>query len=135
MLLRFKERFGYMEIKPIKTETDYEAALEEIERLFESVPGTPEGDHLEILVTLVEAYEDQHYHIPLPDPIEAILYHIESRGLSWRDLEPYIGSRARVSEVLSRRRPLSLQMIRRLHDGLGIPAEILIRPYEYKQAA
>lgn len=119
-----------MEIRPIKTEADYQAALQEIERLFDAAPDTPEGDRLEVLTTLVEAYEDKHYNIPLPDPIEAILYYMESRGLSRRDLEPYIGSRARVSEVLSRKRPLSIRMIRRLHTGLGIPADVLIQPYE-----
>ena len=124
-----------IEIKPIRTEADYEAALAEIEQIFEAVPGTPEGDRLEILTALVEAYEEKQYPIPLPDPIEAILYYLESRGLSRRDLEPYLGSRARVSEVLNRKRPLSLEMIRRLHSGLRIPAEVLIQPYEYKQAA
>lgn len=124
-----------MDIKPIKTEVDYEAALAEIEQLFEAEPGTPAGDRLEVLTTLVEAYEEEHYQIPLPDPIEAIVYYMESRGLSRRDLEPYLGSRARVSEILNRKRPLSLPMIRRLHEGLGIPAEVLIRPYEYQQAA
>ncbi len=123
------------EIKPIRTEADYEAALVEIDQLFEAIPGTPEGDRLEILTTLVEAYEEKHYPISLPDPIEAISYYLESRGLSRRDLEPYLGSRARVSEVLNRKRPLSLEMIRRLNDGLKIPAEVLIQPYEYKQAA
>jgi HTH-type transcriptional regulator / antitoxin HigA len=124
-----------MEIKPIRAEADYEAALLEIEQLFEAVPGTPAGDRLEILTTLVEAYEEKHYSMPLPDPIEAILYYLESRGLSRRDLEPYLGSRARVSEVLNRKRGLSLEMIRRLHHGLKIPAEVLIQPYENKQAA
>ena len=124
-----------MEIRPIKTEADYEAALAEIEELFEAEPGTPEGDRLEVLTTLVEAYEDAHYSIPSPDPIEAIRYHMESRGLVRRDLEPYIGSRARVSEILNRRRPLSLTMIRRLNKELGIPADVLIEPYEYQQAA
>jgi HTH-type transcriptional regulator/antitoxin HigA len=124
-----------VEIKPIKTEADYEATLKEIERLFESEPGTPAGDRLEILTTLVEAYEEEHYHIPPPDPIEAIKYYMESRSLSRRDLEPYLGSRARVSEILNRKRPLSLQMIRKLHNGLGIPAEVLIKPYEFSQAA
>ncbi len=90
-----------MEIKPIKNDADYQAALEEIERLFAAAPDTPDGDRLEVLTTLVEAYEEKHYNIPMPDPIEAILYHMESRGLSRRDLEPYIGSRARVSEVLT----------------------------------
>jgi len=116
-----------MDIKPIKTEADYEAALAEIERFFDARPGTPEGDRLEVLTTLVEAYEDKHYSIPLPDPVEAIQYYMESRDLSRRDLEPYLGSRARVSEVLNRRRPLSLKMIRSLNAGLGIPAEVLIR--------
>lgn len=118
-----------MEIKPLKNEADYQAALVEIERLFNAAPDTPEGDRLEVLATLVEAYEERHYGIPLPDPIEAILYHLESRGLSRKDLEPYIGSRARVSEVLKRKRPLTMAMIRNLHQGLGIPAEVLIQPY------
>lgn len=124
-----------MEIRPIKTETDYEAALKEIERLFEAVPDTPEGDRLEVLTTLVEAYEEQHYRIPLPDPIEAILYHMESRGLTRGDLEPFIGSRARVSEVLNRRRPLTMVMIRNLSKGLGISAEVLIQPYQAVKTA
>ena len=125
-----------MDIKPIKTEADYQAALQEIEGLFDAAPDTPEGDRLDVLVTLVEAYEEKHYSIPKPDPIEAILYHMESRGLVRRDLEPYIGSRARVSEVLNRKRPLTMEMIRNLHKGLGIPAEILIQPYHtFKDAA
>jgi HTH-type transcriptional regulator/antitoxin HigA len=124
-----------MEISPIKTKTNYETALKEIEQLFQAELGTLEGDRLEVLTILVEAYEDQHYNLPLPDPIDAILYHMESRGLSRRDLEPYIGSRARVSEVLNRKRPLSLDMIRRLSTGLGIPAEVLIQSYGSKQAA
>ena len=124
-----------MEIRPIKTEADYEAALAEIEELFEAEPGTPEGDRLEVLTTLVEAFEDVHYSIPSPDPVEAIRYYMESRGLVRRDLEPYIGSRARVSEILNRKRPLSLTMIRRLNKELGIPADVLIEPYEYQQAA
>ena len=116
-------------IRPIRTEADYQAALAEIERLFEAAPNTPEGDRLDVLTTLVETYENQRYRIPAPDPVEAILYYMESRGLSRRDLEPYIGSRARVAEVLNRRRPLSLEMIRRLHAGLGLPADMLIQPY------
>lgn len=124
-----------MNIRPIKTESDYQATLAEIERLFNATPGTPEGDRLEVLTTLAEAYEDHHYNIPLPDPIEAIRYHMESRGLSRADLEPYIGNRARVSEVLNRKRPLSLEMIRRLHTGLGIPADVLIQPYKRRRAA
>ena len=118
-----------MNIRPIRTEADYEAALAEIERLFDVTPATPEGDRLDVMVTLVEAYEAQHYPIPEPDPIEAIKYIMESRGLSRSDLEPYIGSRARVAEVLNRKRPLSLNMIRRLCSGLGIPAEVLVQPY------
>ena len=118
-----------MDIRPIRTEADYEAALAEIEALFNTAPETPEGDRLEILTTLVEAYEDQHYSIPEPDPIEALYYYMESRDLSRKDLAMYIGSRARVSEVLNRKRPLTLNMIRKLHTGLGIPAEVLITPY------
>src|SRR5919109_2955221 len=118
-----------MDIHPLKTEADYQAALAEIECLFDAAPNTPAGDRLDVLATLVEAYEAQHYSLPAPDPIEAILYHMESRALSRRDLEPYLGSRARVAEVLNRKRPLSLEMIRRLHTGLGIAAEILIQPY------
>jgi HTH-type transcriptional regulator / antitoxin HigA len=125
---RFKWR-NLMEIKPIKNEVDYQAALKEIELLFEAALDTPEGDRLEVLTTLVEAYEEKHYSIPMPDPIEAILYHMESRGLTRRDLETFIGSRARVSEVLTRKRPLTMEMIRNLHKGLCIPADVLIQPY------
>jgi HTH-type transcriptional regulator/antitoxin HigA len=124
-----------MDIRPIHTEAEYEAALAEIERLFDAAPHTPEGDRLEVLATLVEAYEEQHYDIPAPDPIEAIIYHMESRGLCRRDLEPYLGSRARVAEVLNRQRPLSLEMIRRLYTGLGIAAEILIQQYPLATSA
>ncbi len=116
-----------MDIKPVRSEKDYEEALKEIERLWDSEPGTPEGDRFEILVTQVEAYEDEHYPIDPPDPIEAIKYAMESRGLTRQDLEPYIGSSGRVSEVLSYKRPLSLSMISKLNSGLGIPAEVLIR--------
>jgi HTH-type transcriptional regulator/antitoxin HigA len=123
-----------MDIRPIRNDEDYESALGEIERLFDATPGTPEGDLLNILTILVEAYEDEHYDIPPPDPIEAIEYYMESRGLSRRDLERYIGTRARVSEVLNRRRPLTLRMIRNLEAGLGIPAEILIQPYALASA-
>lgn len=118
-----------MDIRPIKTETDYQAALKEIERLFDAAPNTPEGDRLEVLTTLIEAYEEQKYYIPLPDPVEAILYHLESRGLSRDDLEEYLGSREDVDEVLSRKRPLSIDVIRRLRSGLGISADVLIQPY------
>ncbi|MEN6474759.1 MAG: transcriptional regulator [Syntrophaceae bacterium] len=118
-----------MKIKPIKTETDYEAALKEIERLLDAKSGTEQADRLEVLTTLAEAYEEKQYAVPLPDPIEAILYHMESRGLSRHDLEPFIGSRTRVSEILNRKRSLTMEMIRSLHTGLGISAEVLIQPY------
>ncbi len=124
-----------MDIKPIKTEKDYQAALKEIEHIFRAPPNTSEGDRLDVLTTLVEVYEDRHYRIPLPDPIEAITYHMESRGLTRRDLEHYIGNRARVSEVLNRKRALSIDMIRKLHAGLGIPAEVLIQPYSLVKSA
>jgi HTH-type transcriptional regulator/antitoxin HigA len=124
-----------MNIKPIKTKSDYQAALKEIEKLLDAKPNTPQSDRLEVLTILVEDYEDKHYNIPLPNPVEAILYHIESRGLTRKELEPYIGSRARVSEILNRKRPLSVDMIRKLHQGLGIPAEILIQPYKCNKAA
>ncbi len=124
-----------MNIKPIKTTADYKAALKEVGRLSEAQAGTPQGDRLEVLTTLVEAYEDKHFAIPAPDPIEAIQYFMESRDLSRRDLEPFLGSRARVSEILNRRRPLSLEMIRELNKGLGIPAEVLIQPYELDSTA
>jgi len=124
-----------MNIKPIKTKSDYQAALKEIEKLLDAKPKTPQSDRLEVLTILVEAYEEKHYNIPLPNPVEAILYHMESRGLTRKDLESYIGSRARVSEILNRKRPLSVDMIRKLHQGLGISAEILIQPYKCKKAA
>jgi len=115
-----------MDIKPIRTNQDYEAALNEIEILWGAEPGTPDGDQFEVLFTLVEAYEEQVYEILPPDPVEAIKYYMESRGLERNDLEAYIGSSGRVSEVLNRKRPLTLRMIRKLHAGLGIPAEVLI---------
>ena len=124
-----------MEIRPIKTEKDCKSVLKIMEQLFNAAPGTTEGDRLDVLATLVEAYEDKHYNIPMPDPVEAILYHLESRGLTRRELEPFIGSRARVSEILNRRRSLSLKMIRKLSNGLGIPAEVLIQPYDTDRAA
>lgn len=123
-----------MDIKPIRTEADYEAALKEVERLWDAEPGTPDGDRFEVLFTLVEAYEDQHYDILPPDPVEAIKYYMESRGLKRKDLEPYIGNSGRVSEVLNHRRPLSLNMIRKLNQGLGIPAEALINTFHQQKA-
>lgn len=115
-----------LEITPIRTEDDYQIALKEIERLFEAEPNTPEGNRLEVWATLVEVYEDDRFPIPEPDPIEAIRYFMESRGLTKKDLKPYIGDMSRVNDVLQRKRPLSLGMIRKLHNGLGIPAEMLI---------
>jgi HTH-type transcriptional regulator/antitoxin HigA len=122
-----------MEIRPIRTHADYQQALQEIELLFDAAPNTPEYDRLDILSTLVEAYEKKHFPIELPDPIEAIHYYMDTRGWSRRDLEPCLGSRARVSEVLSRKRSLTLEMIRKLHQELGVPAEILIQSYESAQ--
>lgn len=119
-----------MNIKPIKTEQDYEAALAEVARLFEAEPETADSDYVEILLTLIEAYEESHYAIPTPDPVEAILYYMESRGLTPAEMVPYIGSQTEVTEVLNRHQPLSLPMIQRLYAGLGIPAEALIQPYE-----
>jgi len=116
-----------MEISPIKTKRDYRRTLTEIEGLMRAKRNTPEGDRLDILVTLVEAWEAKHYPMDLPDPVEAIKYHMEQDGLSPKDLVPFIGSRNRVYEVLNRKRPLTLRMISRLHKGLGIPAESLIR--------
>jgi len=115
-----------MDIKPIKTNRDYERALKAIDALMDAKPNSPEGDRLDVLSTLVEAWEEKNYPIEAPDPIEAINFVMEQRGLSRRDLEPYIGSRARVAEVLNHKRQLTLAMIRKLHSGLGIPAEALI---------
>jgi HTH-type transcriptional regulator/antitoxin HigA len=124
-----------MHIRPIKTKADHRAALKDIEHLMDARQGTPAGDRLEVLTTLVEHYESRHEAIEPPHPIEALRYHMESRGLTRRDLEQYLGSRARVAEVLNRRRPLSIDMIRKLHDGLGISAEVLIRPYPVRRSA
>jgi HTH-type transcriptional regulator/antitoxin HigA len=116
-----------MKIKPIRTKKDHEQAVKEIERLWGVRKGSDEGDKLEILVTLVSVYDDEHYPIDPPDPIDAIRFRMEQLGLKRSDLEPVLGSRARVAEVLNRRRPLSIRMIRKLHHNLGIPAEVLIR--------
>lgn len=116
-----------MDIHPIKTEQDYDAALVEIEQLWGAEADTPEGDKLDVLLTLVEAYEDKHYPIDPPDPIEAILFRMEQGGLDRKALEPFIGKSGRVSEVLNRKRPLSIDMIRNLWEGLHIPLESLIR--------
>jgi HTH-type transcriptional regulator / antitoxin HigA len=116
-----------MEIAPIKSNRDYRRALKEIGGLMNARRNSPEGDRLDVLVTLVEAWERKHYPLDLPDPVEAIKYHMEQNGLQPRDLIPFIGSRNRVYEVLNRRREITLNMIRRLHEGLGIPAESLIK--------
>ena len=123
-----------MDVQPIKTKRDYLRSVKAVERLMNAKRGTPEGDRLDVLVTLVEAWEAKHYPIDLPDPVEAIKYHMEQKGLEPRDLVPFIGSRNRVYEVLNRKRPLTLRMVWRLHSGLGIPAESLIRVGE-EQAA
>jgi HTH-type transcriptional regulator / antitoxin HigA len=113
-------------IKPIHTEADHAAALATIERLWDAKPGTRDGDALEVLATLVDAYERQHTPILPPDPVEAIKFRLEQQGKSRKDLEPILGTRARVSEVLSGRRKLSLAMIRGLHRALRIPLEVLV---------
>jgi HTH-type transcriptional regulator/antitoxin HigA len=123
-----------MEIKPIKSKIDYRRVLGEIQGLMLAKRNTPEGDRLDVLVTLVEAWEAKHYSLNLPDPIEAIKYHMEQSGLSPPDLIPFIGSRNRVYEVLARKRPLTLKMIWRLHEGLRIPAESLIKGGQQRAA-
>ena len=124
-----------IELKPIRTKADYRKALAEVERLWGAKSGTQEGDRLDILATLIDAYEAEHYPIDPPDPIEAIKFRMEQQGLSRKDLEPLIGTRTRVAEVLNRKRNLSIGMIRRLHDRLGISAEVLIRPSQKSKAA
>ena len=122
-----------MHIRPIKTEQDYEAALAEIEALWGAPEDSAEGDRLDVLLTLVEAYEARHHPIDPPDPVEAILFRLEQAGLERKDLEPYIGSSGRVSEVLNHKRPLSLNMIRKLWKGLNIPLESLINDNNHQQ--
>lgn len=123
-----------MEIKPVKTEEDYRAALKEIEKLMNAQPGTPDGDRLDVLVTLVEAFEARHYPMELPDPVEAIKYVMEQKGLTVKDLEPMIGRSNRVYEILNHKRSLTLKMIWRLHQDLGIPAECLIKQPQERQS-
>ena len=119
-----------MDIRPIRDESDYEAALTELDRLMDAGPGTPEGDRLEVLTTLVEAYEACHHPIEAPDAIATLEYFMEQRGITPADLVPLLGSRARVADILARRRPLTLAMAWRLHHDLGLPAEAVIKPYE-----
>ena len=122
------------EVKPIRTRRDHEAALREVERLWGAKAGTSEGDRLDVLATLIDAYETEHYPIDPPDPVEAIKFRMEQQGLTRRDLEEIIGTRTRIAEVLNRKRGLSIAMIRRLHERLGISAEVLIRPSRKKAA-
>lgn len=117
-----------MDIRPIKTDADYRAALNDIENLMMAEPDTVEGEKLDILVTLVEAYEAKHFPIDLPDPVEAIKFEMERKGLTVKDLEPMIGKSNRVYEILNHKRSLTLKMIWKLHEELGIPAESLIKP-------
>ena len=123
------------ELKPIRTKADHKSAMAEVERLWGARSGTPKGDRLDVLVTLIETYEARHFPMDPPDPIEAIAFRMEQQGLSRKDLEPMIGSRARVAEVMNRKRSLSIGMIRRLHEQLGISAEVLIRPTRADEAA
>lgn len=123
-----------MRIKPIKCDADYDAALTAIDSLMGAAPGTPEGDELEVLVTLVEAYEAERWPIEAPDPISAIEHVMEARGLRQRDLAALIGSQPRASEVLNRRRPLTLAMIRALSGKWNLPAEVLVREYDLTKA-
>ena len=116
------------EVKPIRSEADYEAAMEQLAKLWGAAGGTPDGDRLDVLATLIDAYEANHHAMDPPDPIEAIQFRMEQQGMTRRDLEDIIGTRTRIAEVFNRKRGLSIDMIRRLHDRLGIPAEILIRP-------
>jgi HTH-type transcriptional regulator/antitoxin HigA len=125
---------GAMEITPIKTQRDYRSVLREIEGLMNAKRNSRDGDRLDVLVTLVEAREAKHYPLDLPDAVEAIKHHMDQNGLSPRDLIPFIGSRNRVYEILSRKRSLTLAMVRRLHEGLGIPAESLIRSRQKRAA-
>ena len=124
-----------MDVRPIKTDAEYRLALQQMERLWNCAPGSAEGDHLEVLSTLIEAYEARHHPIPAPDPIAAIMFMMEQKGLSRRDLEAAIGSRGRVSEILNRKRPLTLPMVRALSVLLDIPTDILVREYRTRSAA
>jgi HTH-type transcriptional regulator/antitoxin HigA len=124
-----------MELRPIRTKREHAVALKEAESLWNARKGSAQDDRLLVLAVLIEAYEREHFPIPAPDPIELLSHVMEARGLSRRDLEPYIGSRARVAEVLNRIRPLSIDMIRRLCAGLGLPADVLIQGYKLRKAA
>lgn len=123
------------ELKPIRSEADYKKALTEIEKLWGAKSGTPKGDRLDVLATLMDAYEAAHHPMDPPDPVEAIKFRMEQQGLNRKDLEPAIGTRTRVAEILNRKRSLSIGMIRRLHSRLGISADVLIRPSRGDRAA
>jgi len=124
-----------MTLRPIRTKRDHQAALKEIEALWNAPSGSPEADRLEVLTLLVEAYERERHPIEAPNPIDFLQHVMEARGMTRKDLEPYIGSRARVAEVLNRICPLTLEMIRGLASGLNLPADVLIRGYELKRPA
>jgi HTH-type transcriptional regulator/antitoxin HigA len=124
-----------MRVKPIRTDADHEAALKEIDRLWGAAENTPDGDRLDVLITLVDAYEQQRYPIDIPDPIQAIQFRLDQEGKDVRALVGVIGSRSRVFEVMRGQRPLSLNMIRAIHDHFGIPAEVLIQPSRKKPRA
>jgi HTH-type transcriptional regulator / antitoxin HigA len=124
-----------MELRPIRSKRDYDVALKDAELLWDARVGSKDADRLEVLTLLIQQYEREHYPIPDPEPIDFLLHVMDARGLTRKDLEPFIGSRARVAEVLNRVRPLSLEMIRRLSTGLGIPAAVLIQPYNVSRAA
>jgi len=124
-----------MELKPIRTKKDYQTALKEVELLWDAPAKSPEADRLDVLTLLIEQYERQHFRIADPDPIDFLVHVMEARGMTRKDLEIYIGPRGRVSDILNRIRPLTLEMIRRLTDGLKLPAEVLIRPYHLRRTS
>jgi HTH-type transcriptional regulator/antitoxin HigA len=123
-----------MELKLIRSNKDYRAALAEVDRLWDAPAKSPEADQLDVLTLLIEQYEREHFPVADPEPIDFIVHIMEARGLTRKDLEPYIGPRGRVSDILNRTRPLTLEMIRKLSEGLALPAEVLIRPYRLRQA-
>jgi HTH-type transcriptional regulator/antitoxin HigA len=118
-----------MEIKPIKTENDYSQALERLEVIFDAKKGSSEGDELEVLGILIDQYENEHFPIGMPDPIEAIKFRMEQMGYNQNDLANIVGLKSRASEILNRKRKLSLEMIRQLHEQLNIPTDVLIQAY------
>jgi HTH-type transcriptional regulator/antitoxin HigA len=124
-----------MELRPIRSKREHQAALKEAEALWNAPEGTPEADRLEVLSLLIEAYEREHFPIEDPDPIDFLQHIMEARELTRKDLEPFIGSRARVAEILNRVRPLTLDMIRKLARGLDLPADVLVRGYRVRRAA